>query len=398
VPEASRLRALFLFTPLIPGADTWIQLLILSHLGELGVELHAAAQPADVQGRPSATYAAVADTPGVAVRPTNFGPSLFGQSRREKLASIPRYIPAVGGLLGLAKYVRDHRIDVIHSSDRPRDALACVLLARLTGAKSVVHVHVKYADWASRGARLAYARADAIIGVSAFVAQSLVEGGFGARKIHAVLNAIEPAKWDPSLSPAIGRASLGVAPGVPLILCVARIYKSKGQAELIDALARVRAVHPDVRLAIVGSDYPEGSGDTELLKQRAAGLGLAENVLFPGQRSDIPALMAACDVFCMPSSEEPFGLVFAEALAMKRPVVAIADGGTLEVVEHGQSGLLAAAGDVDTLAAHLLTLLGDADMRARMGEYGREQVELRFSPDRLASDVLGVYQRVLGRC
>jgi len=97
--------------------------------------------------------------------------------------------------------------------------------------------------------------------------------------------------------------------------------------------------------------------------------------------------MAACDVFCMPSSEEPFGLVFAEALAMKRPVVAIADGGTLEVVEHGQSGLLAAAGDVDALAAHLLTLLGDADMRARMGEYGREQVGLRFSPDRQASDV-----------
>jgi glycosyltransferase involved in cell wall biosynthesis len=53
---------------------------------------------------------------------------------------------------------------------------------------------------------------------------------------------------------------------------------------------------------------------------------------------------------------------------------------------------------VDALAAHLLTLLGDADMRARMGEYGREQVELRFSPDRLASDVLGVYERVLGRC
>ena len=77
-----------------------------------------------------------------------------------------------------------------------------------------------------------------------------------------------------------------------------------------------------------------------------------------------PSVMAAADVFAMPSHEEPFGLVFVEAMAMRRPVVALADSGTVEVVEHGRSGLLSTWGDVDQLAADLRTLLLDPALRA----------------------------------
>ena len=104
--------------------------------------------------------------------------------------------------------------------------------------------------------------------------------------------------------------------------------------------------------------------------------------------------MAAADVYAMPSHEEPFGLVFLEAMAMCRPVVGLSNGGTLEVVEHGSSGLLSERGDIDMLVANLRKLLRDPDLREKMGEYGRRQVEQRFSAERMAADVASVYSLV----
>jgi glycosyltransferase involved in cell wall biosynthesis len=106
-------------------------------------------------------------------------------------------------------------------------------------------------------------------------------------------------------------------------------------------------------------------------------------------------LLAACDVFSLPSFEEPFGLVFAEAMAMKRPVVALDSGGTPEVVVHGQCGLLSSPGDIDTLAANLLRVLGDPALRAQFGEYGRSRIEEHFTPQRMASDFAALYARML---
>jgi glycosyltransferase involved in cell wall biosynthesis len=124
------------------------------------------------------------------------------------------------------------------------------------------------------------------------------------------------------------------------------------------------------------------------------------NVIFLGHRPDMPALLAASDLFALPSDEEPFGLVFAEEMAMKKPVIALANGGTPEVVDHGLSGLLSRPGDVRALAANVGALLRDPALRARMGQYGREQVERRFTAERLASDTACVYRSVVrsGSC
>jgi glycosyltransferase involved in cell wall biosynthesis len=178
-------------------------------------------------------------------------------------------------------------------------------------------------------------------------------------------------------------------------LSVARLFRGKGHFELLRALALVKRKYPNVRLAVVGSDYPAGSGVTGTLKEHARELGILENVVFAGQRSDIASLLAACDVFSLPSFEEPFGLVFAEAMAMKRPVVALTSGGTPEVVEHGKCGLLSPPGDIDALAANLQRLLDDPALRTRFGEFGRGRVEEHFTPQRMASDFAGLYARLV---
>jgi glycosyltransferase involved in cell wall biosynthesis len=390
-----RPRVLFLSSPLTIGADTAIHLLLLRHLSQARIELHAAGQPSSrTQNAPA--YDALKAIAGVSLRPTHFGPSLFEHTRLEQLRGATQLLPAAASLLGLANYIRSQRIQILHATDRPRDAIACAALSALTGAKSIIHVHVKYGDWMSRGVKWALGRADAVVGVSQYVAQSLIESGrCRPERVHAVLNAIEPSRWDPSLSPLPGRASLGVAADVPLIVSVARLFHWKGHAELIRALALVKQQLPAVKLAIVGADYPEGSGTTRTLSALARELGVAENVIFTGQRRDVAALLAACDVFALPSFEEPFGLVFAEAMAMKRPVVALSNGGTPEVVDHGRSGLLSAPADIDGLALNLLALLRDPAQRAAFGEYGRQQVEQRFTPERLARDFEALYARMI---
>jgi glycosyltransferase involved in cell wall biosynthesis len=97
----------------------------------------------------------------------------------------------------------------------------------------------------------------------------------------------------------------------------------------------------------------------------------------------------------MASFEEPFGLVFAEAMAMRRPVVSLDSGGAPEVVRHGETGLLSAPRDLPSMTANILTLLRDPALRATMGENGRRRVEAEFTPRRMASDAERLYSELL---
>jgi glycosyltransferase involved in cell wall biosynthesis len=241
--------------------------------------------------------------------------------------------------------------------------------------------------------RWSMAQVDALMSISNFVTQSLVDNGYSNERIYTVLNAIDLPAWDDRLDAAPVRREFGIPADAPVITCAARLFRGKGQDDVIRALPAVRAEFPDVRLLIVGKDDRQAmrTSFTDELKTLVAELGVTEHVIFTGQRPDMPAMMSVCDVFALPSYEEPFGLVYLEAMAMKKPVVGYASGGAPEVVDHGKSGLLSPPGNIGALAQNIVQLLRDSGARRQMGEYGRRQVVTRFTAQRMADDAADVY-------
>jgi glycosyltransferase involved in cell wall biosynthesis len=387
---------LFVGTTTVPplGADTQVHVLTMRSLDRSAHRLHAACNPGSGPTF-SPTYQALQELDGVRLVLVDLGPELYLRSFGGKLRGLIATAPALPSLVRLARYVRRNRIQILHSSDRPRDAAAAVLLARLTGAKSVVQCHNGYGPWMSRLLRWSLRHADARVAVSAFVARSFVENGYAAGSTFVVHNAIDLAGWIPGVGRDEARRELGLPDEAPVVISVCRLFPSKGPEDLIRAIALIQCAHPSVRLLVVGRDLTGDGSYTRHLTELADGLGVGDRVIFTGQRRDVPRLMAAADVFAMPSSEEPFGLVFVEAMAMELPVVALATGGAPEVVEHGRTGLLSERGDLNALARNLSTLLDGDRLRRQMGANGRRRVEETFTVERMAREVADVYRLVV---
>jgi glycosyltransferase involved in cell wall biosynthesis len=379
------------------GADAAVHADLMRRLDRDKFEVHVACVSGDAGAEPL-PLRIMRSIPKLRVRPTQFVPWVGRPSPSQlwRLAPALRAVPK--DFWDLRRYVKANRIRIIHSTDRPRNAVYSVALGKLTGAKSIVHVHVKWSEAYSRAARWGVQHADAVFSISNYVTGTVVGMGRPASDVYTVLNAIDPKRWDPKTDGASLRQELGIPLGAPLLASVSRLFSWKGQRELLQAFALARAERSDLRLMIVGEDASGMKGSfTQELKQLAAQLNVADHVTFTGARNDIPRVMAACDVFTLPSFEEPFGLVFLEAMAMAKPVVAVDNGGTPEVVEHGRSGLLSPPWDVPALAANISVLVGDPELRARLGEHGRQRVLSFFNLERMARDAEQAYAAVLLR-
>jgi glycosyltransferase involved in cell wall biosynthesis len=392
-----------LFTQAQDGlsAPTKIHGLLIRYFDRECIEVHLACTTGTGGEKPP-SLKTLENIPDLHIRPTNFGPTIFRRSMmdiaRDTMFTGPQ---AIISLLGLAKYIKEHDIDIIHTGEKPRDAVYAVLLAKLTGVKSIIHIHAKCEDWFGSRMFWAMKQADAIIGVSQFVAQSIIDRGYSQEKVHYVLNSMNVSDWIYDTDGSAVRREFDVATDVPLLTIISRLVLSKGHAQLLKALVMVKAKVPCFKLLIVGDDDPHGlqKGYSHLaeLKKLTHELGLSEQVIFSGYRTDVQQILAACDLYTMPASDEGFGLAFVEAMAMKKAIIAQDSGGASEVVEHGESGLLSPPGDIPQLAENILTLINNPALRSQMGEYGRMRVEQHFNAKRMAKDVESIYRLILGK-
>lgn len=392
------INVLFMQSQSYFGADSLIHSLIMRELDRSRVQVHVACN-AGTAAEKSAALEELRRIEGLEIFPVDFGPSVNSRAPLDLARDLLGVPHALKSLSGLVAYAQRRRIDIVHGTEKPRDALYGYLLARAVGARAITHMHVKIEGWISPMARWAMQHDDALIGVSEFVAQSAIAFGYRPERVHYALNALAAEKWNAGTDGAAVRRELGIALDMPVIAVCSRLFPWKGHTELLHALARVRQHMSNFKLVVVGEDDPRatpgGGSYSAALRGLRDELGLEENVLFTGFRSDVDRVLAASDIFAMPSFEEPFGLVYLEAMAMRKPIIALDNGGAREVVENGRSGLLSAPKDIETLASNIIKLLEAPQLRREMGQYGRSRVESYYTPQRLARDIEQIYRKVM---
>jgi glycosyltransferase involved in cell wall biosynthesis len=391
-----RINVLFMQTQAYFGPDAQVHRLVMEQLDPERVTVHVACNAAPG----SAALVALAGTPNIRLRPTNFGPTSGKASLPGFARAALRSILGALDLIRLARYARRNRIQIVHGTEKPRDVVFGYFISRCCGARSVTHLHVKVEDWIRPVARRLIHRSDGLIAVSQFVAESAVRMGYARERVYTVHNALDVSRWNPEvIDPMIVRQEFLLTDDVPLLCIVARINPWKGHELLLEALGHLHEDDVAFHLLIVGNDDPGGTPGrgTQIgrVQDLIASLNLGPKITLTGFRSDVAALLASSDIFTMPTWEEPFGLVFLEAMAMETPVVAIRSGAVIEVVEDGVTGLLSEPGDAGALASNIRRLIDDPSLRTDMGKAGRRRVIEEFPPVRLARGVEAAWRSVL---
>jgi len=303
----------------------------------------------------------------------------------------------LGGATRLALQLRRLHVDVLHTHTALAANVLSRVAGRLGGAAVISHVHIENHFRPNRGARAIHTALDngsarlaaRVIAVSGDTRSSLVAQGYPPHLVEVVHNGIDVESEGSRRGSGL-RAELDVPEGAVLIGEIARLCDVKGQRELIEATALV----PDVQVAIAGADLEQNGAYRALLERLAADRGVSDRVHFLGFRDDASAVLDQLDVVVLPSWIEGLPIIVLEAMAHAKPVIATAVGGTAELVEDGETGLLVAPRDPPQLAGAIRSLAADASLRDRLGRAGRGRVERCFSESEMTRRILEVYDAV----
>lgn len=213
--------------------------------------------------------------------------------------------------------------------------------------------------------------------------------GADRSKVEVIYNAVDWAQLETTMTRDELRSSCGIPGDVPLAGIIARLTEQKAHRILFEALAR-HAPLATVHVMVVG--------DGELrdeLRRHVESLGLQSRVHFVGARRDLGNILAAMDVFVMPSLWEGLPLSLVLAMGAGLPVVATNVAGIPEIVRHGESGLLVGPGDIDGLAVALARVFESGAQRAAFGQAARAFVRPRYGVDGYVRSVTALYDRLL---
>jgi glycosyltransferase involved in cell wall biosynthesis len=182
----------------------------------------------------------------------------------------------------------------------------------------------------------------------------------------------------PAVSREERRRALGIGDGEIAIGIVGRLQPWKGQDRVLDAVDRLAASGLQVRCLVIGGDaYGLDPAYADRIRGQAAASHARVDLL--GHLDDPLPAVAALDVLVNASDPEPFGLVILEAMQLGVPVVAVASGGPLEILRHGESGWLIPDNSPAAIEAGLRELAGDEELRLRIGRAGRSRFETAFT-------------------
>jgi sugar transferase (PEP-CTERM/EpsH1 system associated) len=279
-------------------------------------------------------------------------------------------------LWDLCRLFRRERPDVVHTHAWGT-LLEGLVAARMARVPVIVHgehgtLQLKAHQRVLQ--RWGWGSVDRLLSVSSRLAERIVETtGFSLARITTIRNGVDLTRFSGD-NRVQARQSLGISAGSVTIATLGRLVEVKDHVTLLEALAIVRRQGHEC-LALIAGDGPL----RQALTERAAALDLDGTVRFLGHRADAEAVLAAADVFVLSSRSEGLSNTILEAMASGLPVVATRVGGADEMVEDGATGMLVPPGNPEALAAAIAALIGDADLRRRLGRAARARAERDFS-------------------
>ncbi len=293
----------------------------------------------------------------------------------------------------IVAFLQDRPADVFHvHAGTGRENFDGARAARRAGVPTVVQT--LHLPWLlrSRGKRRPFFRSlhqvDRLIAVSEAQAGTYDRIGVPPGRMTIVPNGVGARSL--ALGRRAARERLGLDPDQPVVMTVGRLTVMKGQRHLVDAVPGLVARFPELVVLVFGQGHLHAR-----LTEQARALGVGGAVRLLGHRPDARSLLAAADVFVLPSRHEGMPLVVLEAMEAGLPVVATRVIGSEEVVADGETGLLVPPEDPPALRTALATLLGDPALRSRMGRAGGRRYRAQFTRQRMAAQTLAVYDQAL---
>jgi len=211
-----------------------------------------------------------------------------------------------------------------------------------------------------------------------------------SKKVITINNGVQIPRQVSESEIEICKQQYGIMPGDFVVGTVGRLYNDhKKITDIVEAINILKAFDK-IKLLIVGS-----GGDEELIKQKAIDLGVKDRVIFSGYQFDTAPFYKLMDVFCIASQREGFGLVAAEAMLHKLPVIATRVGGLQNVVVDGETGILIRPHQPQEIADAILKLYNSRDLLANYAERGYQRAVQNYTEERYVNDVKNLYTELL---
>jgi len=293
------------------------------------------------------------------------------------------------------KYIWNGKSDVVHGLNIYSSmAQTAILFAHKHRIPCVITCHTvtnsPLSIFLQRPMGLALSKADRLIAVSRASARFSRSLGFPEKRIIVVPNGVDLSCFNGEVDAVVMRDELGIG-DEPLIVTALRLIKRKSPDLLISAFARVLKVVPNAKLVIAGSGREEDN-----LSRQIKGLNILDSVFMVGglAKEKVAQLMAAADVFVLPSKIESFGLTLLEASAAGVPVVCSNAGGVPEVFQDGFNALLYPSGDDNAMAKAIICLIQNKELAKSISANAIETAN-RFTWEMAAERTVRVYEEVL---
>jgi glycosyltransferase involved in cell wall biosynthesis len=296
----------------------------------------------------------------------------------------------ISGMRKLGHVLRSNRIDVAHSHEFEM-AVRGALIARLCRVRHIITIHgphwVTQAATRRIGLRAAFAMSAAAVMVSEDTRRVMSERlGIPAENMQVVPNGVPVPIGNRSPT----RDELGIARDELIVIAVGSLDVHKGHIFLLEAIHDLLAEDPGLKVRIVLA-AGRGGAERDALERFARESGLTPRLSILSYRNDVADLLAAADVFVMPSLWEGMPLALLEAMLAGKPVIATSVGGIPEAIEHDVTGLLCPPCNSPALARALGAVLRDAALRDRLGRAAKETAMRRYTLRAMADSYESLY-------